>query len=159
MDVSVKKVLFVSSTGGHLYELLELKEIFDKYDYHIITEKTDMTEHLRNEFKERINFLLFGSRAHLFTYFFKFTYNFVYSFYLYFKIRPEYIITTGTHTSVPICFIGKLFMSKIVYIESRANYVTRTLSGRIIYPIADLFIVQHENLSRLYPRAVFCLYS
>ena len=27
-----KKVLFISSTGGHLKELLQLKKIFGKYD-------------------------------------------------------------------------------------------------------------------------------
>ena len=35
-----KKVLFISSTGGHIEELMQLKPMFDKYDYHIITEKT-----------------------------------------------------------------------------------------------------------------------
>ena len=33
-------IIFVSSTGGHLSEMLELKDMFNKYDYHIITEKT-----------------------------------------------------------------------------------------------------------------------
>ena len=35
----MKKVLFISSTGGHLNELMQLKPLFNKYDYHIITEK------------------------------------------------------------------------------------------------------------------------
>ena len=35
-----KKVLFISSTGGHLEELTQLKELFDKYDYYIVTERT-----------------------------------------------------------------------------------------------------------------------
>lgn len=30
-----KKVLFISSTGGHLEELTQLKSMFDKYDYYI----------------------------------------------------------------------------------------------------------------------------
>ena len=30
-------IIFVSSTGGHLSEMLELKDMFNKYDYHIIT--------------------------------------------------------------------------------------------------------------------------
>ena len=34
-----KKVLFISSTGGHFNELMQLKPMFEKYDYHIITEK------------------------------------------------------------------------------------------------------------------------
>ena len=34
-----KKVLFISSTGGHLNELMQLSPLFEKYDYKIITEK------------------------------------------------------------------------------------------------------------------------
>ena len=34
-----KKVLFISSTGGHFSELLQLKPLFKKYDSYIITEK------------------------------------------------------------------------------------------------------------------------
>ena len=35
-----KKVLFISSTGGHLDELMQLKPMFEKYNYYIVTEKT-----------------------------------------------------------------------------------------------------------------------
>ena len=34
-----KKVLFISSTGGHFNELQQLRPLFEKYNYHIITEK------------------------------------------------------------------------------------------------------------------------
>ena len=37
-----KKVLFIASTGGHLEELMQLKGMFQDYDYHIITEKQKM---------------------------------------------------------------------------------------------------------------------
>ena len=39
-----KKVLFISSTGGHLSELLQLSPLFEKYDYNIITEKDKTNE-------------------------------------------------------------------------------------------------------------------
>ena len=35
-----KRLLFISSTGGHLSELMQLKELFNKYQYYIVTEKT-----------------------------------------------------------------------------------------------------------------------
>ena len=46
-----KKVLFISSTGGHLSEMLELKDLFNKYNYHIITEKTKSTISLKKNIK------------------------------------------------------------------------------------------------------------
>ena len=47
----MKKVLFVSSTGGHLNELLQLKSMFKKYDYHLVTEKTDSNLYLKDKYK------------------------------------------------------------------------------------------------------------
>jgi len=75
--------------------------------------------------------------------------------FLYIKIRPKYIVTTGTHTAVPMCYLGKLFGSKIIFIETYANSESKTLSGKIIYPIANLFIVQWESMLKLYPKAVY----
>ena len=54
-----KKVLFISSTGGHLNELLQLKPLFDKYDYYIITEKDKANEKLKEEYKKRLYFRRF----------------------------------------------------------------------------------------------------
>ena len=71
------------------------------------------------------------------------------------KIRPKYIVTTGAHTAGPMCCIGKIFGSKIIYIETFANIKTKTITGRIIYLFADLFIVQWEEMLKLYPKAKF----
>ena len=150
-----KRVLFISSTGGHLSELLQLKPMFYNYDYHLITEKTKSNMGLRTIFDGRVDYLIYGTRFHLFSYLFKFTANCFKSLYLYIKLRPKYIVTTGTHTAVPMCYIGKLLGSKIIFIETFANSETRTLSGRIVYPIADLFIVQWEDMLKLYPKAVY----
>ncbi|MDO5556536.1 MAG: PssD/Cps14F family polysaccharide biosynthesis glycosyltransferase [Clostridia bacterium] len=150
----MKKVLFISSTGGHLNELMQLKPIFNKYDYYIITEKDKSTISLKNEYKNRISYLLYGTRKNIFTYIFKYVFNCFKSLFLYIKIHPKYIVTTGTHTAVPICYIGKLFGSKIIFIETFANKNTKTLSGKIIYPISNLFIVQWEEMLKLYPKAI-----
>ena len=150
-----KKVLFISSTGGHLSELLQLKPMFNNYNYHLITEKTKSNMGLKSVFDGRIDYLIYGTRIHLLSYLFKFPANCFKSLYLYIKIRPKYIVTTGTHTAVPMCYIGKIFGSKIIFIETFANSETRTLSGRIVYPIANLFIVQWEDMLKLYPKAVY----
>ena len=150
-----KRVLFIASTGGHLNELMQLKPMFNDYNYHIITEKTKSTKSLKNEYGKRINFLVYGTKDKKLTYPFKFIYNVIKSIFLYIKIRPKYIVTTGTHTAVPICYIGKLFGSRIIFIETYANSKTKTLSGKLIYPIANLFIVQWESMLELYPKAVY----
>ena len=150
----MKKVLFISSTGGHLRELMQLKSIFTQYDFHIVTEKDETTLYLKNEYKNKVDFLPYGTRSKLFKYIFIYLYLILKSLILFFKINPNIIVSTGTHTAIPMCYIGKLFNKKIIYIETFANITKRTLSGKIVYPIADLFIVQWNEMKKLYPKAV-----
>ncbi len=149
------KVMFISSTGGHLSELLQLNSLFSKYDYQIVTEKTKSTKNLTKKYSGHINYLMFGTKDHLFTYPFRLFYNCLKSFYFYLKYQPDVIITTGAHTAGPMCCLGKIFGSKIIYIESFANINTKTLTGRIIYHFADLFVVQWKGMLELYPDAIY----
>lgn len=149
----MKRVMFISSTGGHLDELLQLAPMFEKYNYHIVTEKDKSTKSLKEEYGKKISYLIYGTRQKKFRYPFIFLYNVLKSFFLYLKYRPRYIVTTGTHTAVPVCYIGKIFGSKIIYIETFANINKKTVAGKIIYPISNLFIVQWEEMLKLYPKA------
>ena len=94
----MKKVLFVSSTGGHLNELLQLKKVMGNYDSYIITEKTKSTVGLYKEFGSRISFFKYGSRAH-FSYIYIFPFKYVpvakiTAFTLY--IAPIFVSTAET---------------------------------------------------------------
>ena len=149
------KVLFIASTGGHLSELLELKPLFAEYDYHLVTEKTKSTEGLRSEHAARIDFLVYGTKSHLLSYLAKFPFNILKSLCIFLKVRPAVVVTTGTHTAVPMCYIAKLFRKKVIFIETFANSTTPTSSGKMIYPIADKFIVQWEGLLDCYPDAIY----
>jgi len=155
MVIFMVKVMFISSTGGHLSELMQLKKIFKNYDYHIVTEKTKSNLSLRGRYKRRIRFLIFGTKDHFITYPFRLLTNCFKSLYYYLKFQPDVIVTTGAHTAGPMCCIGKIFGSKIIYIESFANTNTKTITGRLIYPFSDLFIVQWEEMLKLYPKAVY----
>ena len=54
-----------------------------------------------------------------------------------------------------MCYVAKIFRKKVIYIESFANVETKTLSGRLVYPIANVFIVQWHSMLKLYPKAVY----
>ena len=148
------KVLFISSTGGHLSEMMQLKKMFKDYDYHIITEKTKSNISMKNKYKDRINFLVYGTKDHMLTYPFKLIYNCFKSLFLYLRIHPDYIITTGAHTAGPMCLIGKIFGSKVIYIETFANINTKTITGRLLYPVADRFIVQWPSMTKIYKDSI-----
>lgn len=151
----MKKVIFISSTGGHLSELLQLKPMFDKYDFRLVTEKTKSNLWLKDEYLNKVDYLVYGTKSSFLSYPFKLFYNSVKSLIIYLKFRPDVIITTGTHTAGPMCCIAKLFGSKVIYIETLANIYTKTITGRLIYHIADLFVVQWESMLKLYPKAKY----
>lgn len=149
----MKKVMFISSTGGHLTELLKLSPLFEKYDYQIVTEKTESNKNLKNTYK--VDYLLYGTKHNIIKYPFVLIINCFISLYYFLKYAPDVIVTTGTHTAGPMCLIAKLFRRKVIYIETFANIHTKTITGKILYKFADLFIVQWESMLKLYPNAVY----
>ncbi len=152
----MKRVLFISSTGGHLSELLQLKCMFNDYDYMLVTEKTKSNMYLSDKYKGRVKYLTYGTKdRQKLLYPFRLLYNSFKSLFIYLKFHPDYIITTGTHTAGPMCLIGKIFKSKIIYIETFANIHTKTITGKLLYPISDLFIVQWPSMKELYEKSVY----
>lgn len=151
----LKRVMFISSCGGHLSELMQLKSMFNNYDFHIVTEKTKNNLSLKNIYEDKISFLIYGTKDHIISYPFKLIANCFISLFYFIKYRPKYIVTTGVHTAGPMCCLGKIFGSKIIYIETFANIHSKTATGSLIYKFADLFIVQWESMLEVYPKAKF----
>lgn len=89
-------------------------------------------------------------------YVFIFAFNTLKSLFLLVCFRPHAIVTTGTHTAVPMCLFGKLFGVRVIYIETKASFVELSVTGKILLKSADYFIVQHPLLSRKYARSILC---
>ncbi len=149
----MKKIMFIASVGGHLTQLLELSELFKQYDSVLITEKIDITKDLKKKYKTE--YLIYGSRKFIISYIFIFFYNVIKSLFLFIKHNPQIIITTGAHTAVPLCYIGWLFRRKVIYIESFAKSNKPNFSGKIIYPIASVVVVQWKSMLKHYPKAQY----
>ena len=151
----MKRVMFISSTGGHFSELMKLEPLFSKYKVTLVTESSSNKKKLKKEYKKyNIHFLLSHSNLRLFNYL-KILINCFISLFYFIIYRPKYIVTTGAHTAGPMCCIGKIFRSKIIFIETMANINTPTVTGKKIYKFADLFIVQWEDMMKIYPKAVY----
>ena len=69
--------------------------------------------------------------------------------------KPDYIISTGALATFPVCVIGKLRGVKIIYIESFARVDDASMTGKLMYPIADLFLVQWEEMLKIFPKAIY----
>lgn len=150
----MEKLLFISSGGGHLEELLSLRSLFSEFDYLLVTEKTDTTKYLKDKY-QNVKYLAYGTKTHLFSYLFIFLFNIIKSFIIFIKFKPDYIISTGTHTAVPMIMIAHLFKKKTIWIETMANINTPTKAGSIVYKYVDKFIVQWPEMLEVYPKAEY----
>lgn len=150
----MKKVLFISSSGGHLEQLLSLKETMQHFDSYIITEKNQTTEDLDKKYAN-LFYLPFFSRENKWTFPFVFMGVFFKSISHFFKIKPDIIVSTGAGCVIPMFLIGKLFGKKLIFIETFSRTDSKTLTGKVCYLFADTFIVQWEGLLNLYPKAKY----
>lgn len=145
-----KKICFVASSGGHLEEIYQLKQISEKYKSFLVTEKTDF---IGNIFCDKKYFVKQINRKQKW-FIIDFIKLFVRALYIIQKERPTIIISTGALCSYPFCLLGKMLGAKVIYIESFARVVDASLTGKLVYKIADLFIVQWEEMKNIYPKAV-----
>ena len=150
-----KKIILICSDGGHLAQVLELSDLFLQYDYLIITEKSEATISLKKNYNVRYVKPRPKGRSRGISFWMSVVSNFLYSVRLIITHYPKVIITTGSHTAVPMCIIGKLFFVKIIWILSYARISTKAKSADLIYPIADKFLVQWESAQQLYPRSKY----
>lgn len=66
------------------------------------------------------------------------------------KEKPDLIISTGAELAIPAFYLAKLFRIKTIFIESWTRVVQPTGTGRIVYPVSDVFLVQWEQLLSKY---------
>ena len=149
----MKKVIFASSSGGHLTELLKLEKLFEEYEYLLVTEKTDVTYKMKDKYN--MEFFKYGPNKNIFKYFWAIIYNIYISLKVVIKFKPDTIITTGAQVGGIMCFFGKLFGKKIIYIESLAKVDNLSITGRNVYLFADKFYVQWKNLCKKYKKAEY----
>lgn len=149
----MKKVMFISSTGGHLTQLLQLKELFKENEYVLITEKTDVTKSMKSKYN--MSFFPYGSRNQKLLYPFILLINCFMSLFYLIKYNPEVVVTTGANTAAAMCCLGKIFRKKVIYIESFAKNNSPTVTGKMIYKLHayTTFVVQWENMLKYYPKA------
>ncbi|MBB1071735.1 polysaccharide biosynthesis protein [Limosilactobacillus reuteri] len=148
----MSKILFTASSGGHLSELTQLKKIILNNTSFLLTEKS---EELSDSYiYQRVFYTNPINRKEKF-FIIKFIKLFFKSMILYLKVKPDIVISTGALATVPICLISKMFNKKIIYIESFARIYDPSLTGKIMYRFADVFIIQWKELKKFYPKAKY----
>ena len=147
-----KKICLISSSGGHFEQLLMLRKLSDNYDIFIVTEKTKY-----NKKDKKINHYIHQVNRKEILFIPKMICIFFKSLFIYFKERPDVIISTGVLAAIPMLFIGHIFKKKVIYIESFAKINSPTMTGNLVYKRkwADQFYVQWESMKEFYPDAIY----
>ncbi|MGB5554659.1 MAG: PssD/Cps14F family polysaccharide biosynthesis glycosyltransferase, partial [Flavobacteriaceae bacterium] len=129
MEKKKKKIILICSNGGHLAQILELKDLFMQYDYLLVTEESPTTLPLKDKYNVRfLKARSLGKKRDLSFFLTVFSNGFL-SLKLLMQHYPKAIITTGSHTALPMCFLGKLFGSKIIWILSFSRINSKAVSA------------------------------
>lgn len=148
MEKEKVKICLVGSSGGHLTHLYMLKEFWkDKERFWVTFDKKDAESILENEKKY---FCYYPTNRNIIN----LIKNTILAIKILRKEKPNLIISSGAAVAVPFFYIGKLIGCKTVYIEVFDRIDKPTLTGKLVYPITDRFIVQWEEMKKIYPKAI-----
>ena len=142
------KVCLVGSSGGHLTHLYMLKPFWqDKERFWVTFYKEDANSILEGEqvyhcyypTNRSLKALLINTRL---------------AWKVLRKERPDVIVSSGAAVAVPFFYLGKLFGMKTIYIEVFDRIDKPTMTGKMVYPVTDRFIVQWEEMKQVYKKAI-----
>ncbi len=145
------KICFTASSGGHLDEIKCLLPVAEGYESFLITEKSG---NIKSNCDDNIYYLRQTNRREPLFAFQCIRLLFQVSRILK-KEKPDCVISTGALITYLVCIAAKFRKIKIIYIESFARVDKPSLTGRFMYPIADLFLVQWEEMKKVFPKAIY----
>lgn len=146
---SPSPVLLIASSGGHLMELKQLSEAWERAERHWVTFAKEDAKSLLVD--EDVTYAYYPTNRNLAN----LLRNARVAIKVIRRLRPRAIVTTGAGVAVPFCYVGRLAGCQIVYIESLARIHELSLSGKLIHPVAHRFFVQWPELAERVDGAEF----
>ena len=144
------ELLLVCSTGGHLLQLVALREVWgDRSRLWVTFDKSDARTLLEGE---RVAYAsgptnwTFGLRAAA-----NHARNLRLALRLVRRERPRVVLTTGAGLAVPFAWLARLSGARVVYVESLTRVDRPSLACRLIRPVAERVYVQWPELAEALP--------
>lgn len=142
------KVCLVGSSGGHLTHLYMLKSFWEKNERFWVTfDKEDARSILEGE---TVYSCYHPTNRNI--------KNLIRNTFVAWKVlrneKPDLLISSGAAVAVPFFYLAKLMGKKLIYIEVYDRIDKPTITGKLVYPIVDKFIVQWEEQKKVYPKAI-----
>lgn len=147
------KLMLVCTSGGHFATMKSLKSFWSKHQRVWVSDKKKDTEILDKA--EKVYWLPYQAPRDMIA----LLQNIPKSLNLVKSEKPDIIISTGAGIAINFAIIAKLFGAKFVFIESISRSQELSLSGKLVYFLADEFYVQWPELCNKYPKAVFRGYA
>lgn len=139
------KVCIVSSCGGHLTEALFLKPAYERYEFfYVLNDRAVLSPDMQG----KTFFITHSERD------WKLFFNLWEALRILRKERPDVILSTGAGPAVPFALIGRLLGIYVVYVETITSVSVPSLTGKIMYRLANIFYYQWETLGRHFPRGI-----
>jgi len=166
----MKTVLLIFGSGGHTEQMLRfVKNLPKNHNYECVFVKNDKLSKdkffiLNKKLKLNVTSYYYINRIREMTS--NRLYNLLYLLYspiitffqslkLIFKSKSKIMISFGPGLTIPIFYFGKLFRKKTIYLETWSRVWTPSLTGKLVYPVSDLFFVQWPELKKKYPNAIY----
>ena len=140
-------MIFCSSCGGHLVQLKEIARLTESSNIVYVVNNTTSIDIGADSGTIAI--------THAERNIFELVVNLVEAIILVLLLRPTVILSTGASIALPFVIVSKISKSKFVFVESLSRIHTPSLTARLVYPLADLFIVQWPALLSYFPKAHF----
>jgi beta-1,4-N-acetylglucosaminyltransferase len=142
------RVLLVCSSGGHLIQLHNLRPWWEAHERLWVTfKKLDSRSLLAGE---RVAWAHHPTTRNL--------RNLVRNLRLAWRLlrsfRPDVVVSSGAGVAFPFFLIARLLRQKTVYVEVYDRIDSATMTGRLCYPLSNLFLLQWEEQRRSYPKGV-----
>ncbi|OGT37979.1 MAG: hypothetical protein A3F11_03140 [Gammaproteobacteria bacterium RIFCSPHIGHO2_12_FULL_37_14] len=141
------KICVISSCGGHLSEVRVLLPVYSTYDYfYVLNDKALLASDMQN----KTYFITHAERN------WKIFINMWEAFKIIRKERPTVLMSTGAGLIVPFSLIARFFFGiKTIYIETIAYVDRPSLTGKIMYYLADFFYYQWPGLKQFFPKGEY----
>ena len=144
-----KKMCITPSAGGHLSQLLSLSPVWG--DYEVICVSTGQMVKEKLEVIGKTYIVGECNREHPIR-----TLGVLFKcLRIILKEKPTVILSTGAAAGFLMCFWGKLFGAKVIWIDSIANAKKLSMSGRMIRPFADLILSQWPDVAVQYAKVEY----
>ncbi len=136
-----RKILAVSSGGGHWVQLLRLRPAFEGDDVHYLTvnpsNRADVVPHPFFTVRHASRWNKFGLIVLA-----------VQVLWVVMRVRPQVVVSTGAAPGYFALRVGKLLGARTIWLDSIANAEELSLSGRLAGKYADLWLTQWPHLAK-----------